>query len=70
MNRAAELAARTTQFNTAAPQPQEQARALLDQLLATGGEVRACVLPGLLGVLDGMTKIHNFFKQLLTCKMR
>ena len=45
MNRAAELAARTTQFNTAVPQLQEQARTLLDQLLASGGEVRACVLP-------------------------
>ena len=40
LNRAAELAARTTQFNTAAPQPQEQALALLERLLASGGEVR------------------------------
>lgn len=41
LRRAAELAARTTQFNTAAPQPQEKALALLEQLLADGGEVRA-----------------------------
>jgi hypothetical protein len=40
LQRAAELAARTTQFNTAAPQPQEQALAMLEQLVASGGEVR------------------------------
>ena len=40
LNRAAELAARTTQFNTAVPQPQDKARALLERLLASGGEVR------------------------------
>ena len=45
LNRAAELAARTTQFNTAAPQPREQALALLEQLLASGGEVRTRTFP-------------------------
>jgi hypothetical protein len=55
MNRAAELAARTTQFNTASPQPQEQARTLLDQLLASGGEVRVCTAQGLLVSLDRLS---------------
>ena len=48
LTRAAELAARTTQFNTAAPQAQEQAMALLTHILASGGEVRTHSRPGIL----------------------